>query len=275
MIEEIRRSNVERFAGFGNLYDRNRPEAPEEVVSIISSYLGDRPGTVVDVGCGTGLSSWIWLGKAKSVIGFEPSDDMRAVAFAKWEEAGKPEQLSFASALSHDLPLSDGSVDIVTCSQSFHWMEPESTLTEFARILRPSGVFAAYDCDWPPVLDWRLEQAYNGLIAEADKLAEELSRRENKKSAHKWAKERHLHNIQNSGLFRYVREVVFHNHESFDATRYVELALSQGGLQTALKLGANNSLREAAESFRTLAEQTFDGERRSALFSYRMRLGIR
>jgi len=44
-----------------------------------------------------------------------------------------------------DLP--DGCADIVTCSQSLHWMVPESTFAEVARILRPGGVFATYDYD--------------------------------------------------------------------------------------------------------------------------------
>ncbi|MHA7965184.1 class I SAM-dependent methyltransferase [Paenibacillus sp. CAU 1782] len=273
MLEEIRQSNVQRFQGFGQLYDQNRPAAPTEIVRILTSYLGGRPRSVADVGCGTGLSSWIWLEEADRITGVEPSDDMRAVALAKWEANGGPGHLQFVPGLSHDLNMPDGSVDIVTCSQSFHWMEPESTLAEFARVLRPGGIFAAYDCDWPPVLDWRLEQAYLALTTQADETAERLGKLGEREPAHKWSKERHLENIEKSGLFRYVHEIVFHNREIFDADRYVNLALSQGGLQTALKLGASDLL-QAADQFRKLAEDVFDGESRSVLFSYRMRLGI-
>ena len=35
--------------------------------------------------------------------------------------------------------------------QALHWMEPAPTFGEVARLLRPGGVFAALDCDWPPV----------------------------------------------------------------------------------------------------------------------------
>lgn len=48
--------------------------------------------------------------------------------------------------------LAEESADIVSCSQSLHWMEPESTFAEAARILRPGGVFTAYDYKWPPVV---------------------------------------------------------------------------------------------------------------------------
>ena len=65
--------------------------------------------------------------------------------------AGGDPQLA-ANPFYHPLGASThahASADIVTCSQSFHWMEPEPTLAEIARILRPGGVFAAYDYDWP------------------------------------------------------------------------------------------------------------------------------
>ncbi|WP_405170444.1 class I SAM-dependent methyltransferase [Paenibacillus sp. FSL H8-0280] len=270
-MQDIRRNNVERFKGFGTLYDQNRPAAPTEVVDILTTYLGSTPRMVADIGCGTGLSSWIWLNEAERIIGFEPSDDMRSVAESKWEAAGKPDNLRFVSGLSHDLGLPDGSVDVLTCSQSFHWMEPQPTLREFARVLRTGGIFAAYDCDWPPMLDWQLEQAYLQLNKEADQRAARLAPQDSQ--AHKWSKDGHLQQIQQSGLFRYVREIVFHHHETFTADRYVNLALSQGGLQTALKLGADDLLT-AADEFRALANRVFDGESREVLFSYRMRLGI-
>lgn len=79
-MQDIRRNNVERFKGFGTLYDQNRPAAPTEVVDILTTYLGSTPRMVADIGCGTGLSSWIWLNEAERIIGFEPSDDMRSVA---------------------------------------------------------------------------------------------------------------------------------------------------------------------------------------------------
>ena len=41
--------------------------------------------------------------------------------------------------------LEDSSVDIVTCSPSFHWMNPETTINEVSRILKDKGVFAVYD----------------------------------------------------------------------------------------------------------------------------------
>lgn len=271
MSKKIRQNNVDRFSGFGGLYDQSRPKPPVDLINILTMYLGRSPETIADVGCGTGLSSFVWLGHAKQILGIEPNDDMRVVANAHWQERNRPAQLQFVKGLSYELPLEPASVDIVTCSQSFHWMDPQPTLQEFARVLRSGGIFAAYDCDWPPVSTPELEQAYEQLIQLADKRVSELI--ENGKEAYKWPKDRHLQQIQNSGLFRYSREIVFHHWERFDAERYANLALSQGGLQTALKLGADE-IASAAEQFRDQVKRGFGGEIRNILFSYRMRLGI-
>jgi len=271
-MTEANRHNIERFTGFGSLYDRNRPSAPKEVVKILTTYLNEKPKLVVDVGCGTGLSSFIWLKEAKNIIGVEPNDDMRKVAESNWEAAQKPPSLKFVKAFSHQLGLPDEAADIITCSQSFHWMDPQSTLKEFARVLRPNGIFAAFDCDWPPTCDWRLEDHYKKLIGLADHHLSQLLPPESR--AHKWNKEKHLEQIQQSGLFSFTKEIVFHSWEDCEADRYANIALSQGDLQTGLKLGVQE-LDTAFREFRSHVEEVFSGETKEILFSYRMRLGIK
>ncbi|WP_284036930.1 class I SAM-dependent methyltransferase [Neobacillus sp. 114] len=266
------KNNIDRFNGFSSLYDHNRPSCPTEVVKILTAYLKDRPKLVIDVGCGTGLSTFIWLNEAEKIIGVEPNDDMRNVAVSNWEACQKPTSLKFVKALSHQLGLPDETADIITCSQSFHWMEPQSTLKEFERVLRPNGIFAAYDCDWPPTCDWRLEDHYKKLISHAEHRLSQLLSPE--RQAHRWNKEEHLHQIQQSGLFSFAKEIVFHNLEKCDAARYANIALSQGGLQTALKFGVQE-LEAAFLDFRRHVEEVFSGETKEVLFSYRMRIGIK
>ncbi|CAM4008391.1 class I SAM-dependent methyltransferase [Lederbergia lenta] len=272
MAKDIRINNVERFAGFSMLYDENRPTPPNEVIRILTRYLSDKPQKLVDVGCGTGLSSFIWLGHADEIIGIEPNDDMRQVAIANWQAQQKPTTLRFENGLSHQLPFESATADIITCSQSFHWMDPQLTLKEFARVLQPGGVFAAYDCDWPPTFNKDVEESYRQLIALADARVNQLSSEE--KQAYKWNKEQHLQQIRQSGLFSFSKEIVFHHWELCDANRYSNIALSQGGLQTALKLGADELL-SLVTKFSNQVEEAFDGKPQEVLFSYRMRLGIK
>lgn len=268
-----RQENVERFNGFAALYDQHRPEAPGAVVEILEGYLERKPQLVMDLGCGTGLSTLIWNGHAERVIGVEPNDGMREQAEAKLHSSGA-DTIIFVKGFSNQLDAADESVDLITCSQSFHWMEPVSTLQEANRVLKPGGVFAAFDCDWPPVIGWRLEQEYMRLIAAGDELLERLEPPDS--GAVKRDKDKHLATLRESGVFRYTREIVFHHQEDCTAERFIGLALSQGGVQTILKLQPA-AIAPAIEAFRARVEQEFgvNNSTRIMTFGYRMRIGIK
>lgn len=265
-------NNVDRFSGFENDYDQHRPKAPKAVIDILTSYLGRKPDAVADVGCGTGLSSFVWLGHAGRVIGFEPNDDMRSKAISHLSKLTNAEPISFVKGYSDKLALDPESIDVVTCSQSFHWMEPVSTLREFARVLKPEGIFAAYDCDWPPTLHWSVEAEYKRLIDRSEEIIGKYIAEKDRAS--KRDKEQHLAHIAGSGLFRFSKEIVFHNIETCDAQRYIGLALSQGGVQTVFKLGSTG-LEEQLRQFRGCVENYFAGRTLDIRFSYRMRIGVK
>lgn len=274
-------SNVKRFTGFEDTYDQHRPEAPQEVISLLTEYLMRKPSLVVDLGCGTGLSTFAWKNAADQVIGVEPNDDMRGKAIAKLESlqpaAGTGNDthsadIQFVSGYSNQLALPDESVDIITCSQSFHWMDPSSTLKEAARVLHDEGIFAVYDCDWPPSLTWKVEQAYHELIEQTEAIISE--RVATQEQAYKGNKNEHLKHIRNSGLFRFSKEIVFHHIEPFTAERYTGLAVSQGGIQTVFKLGSSE-LDDRIAHFHALVEEQFQGRTLPLMLSYRMRLGIK
>lgn len=269
-----RAANIERFLGYQDDYDRYRPQAPALVKELLVRYLGERPRLVADVGCGTGLSTFLWADAADAVVGFEPNPDMRGKAQAKLEELpGAGRNVSFVPGFSNRLPLEDGSVDIVTCSQSFHWMEPASTLTEFARILKPGGVFAAYDCDWPLPLQAGIELIYQKLIDAADRILSQTEE-DTQSAAVKYDKEGHLQRIRQSERFRFTKELVFHNEEKCNAERYVGLALSQGGVQSVLKKQPD-ALNHEIQALQEAADAHFAGQTLSIPVGYRMRLGVK
>ena len=260
--------NLERFSGFAALYDQNRPQPPKIVTDILLRYLVKAPEVVVDFGSGTGLSTFLWCGKANSIIGIEPNDDMRNQAEMNASLKGLT-NVSFKKADAYDTGLDGNTADIVTCSQSFHWMEPERTLKESARVLKPRGIFAAYDCDWPPVAGYPAESAYNKLL-ETVRVKLKLVPVERK--AIQYPKENHLKNIRESGHFCYTREIVFHNREACSADRFIGIALSQGAVQSVLKSDPG-ALEHELKAFRQVVLDNWI--QTEIIISYRMRLGIK
>ena len=104
------------------------------------------------------MRSPIWRHIAARRIAALPDRAVFALADASAEDTGMPGQ----------------SADIVTASQAMHWFDPGRALPEIARLLRPGGVLAAYDCDWPPAVNWQVDAAYTAY--EEQRLALEIGR---------------------------------------------------------------------------------------------------
>src|SRR5699024_8345031 len=122
-MKNIRTNNIERFLGYSQLYNQNRPVPPHIIVKILIRYLTQTHNRVVDVGCGTGLSTFMWLDQAKDIIEVDPDDDIRESAITQWRAQQDSENLLFVKELSVQLDMDSDSVDILTCSLSFHWMD--------------------------------------------------------------------------------------------------------------------------------------------------------
>lgn len=292
-----RDANTRRFSGFADLYDSVRPSPPAELGPLLCAYAGTARPAVVDVGSGSGLSSRWAATWAASVVGVEPNDDMRSVA-----ESRPVAGLSYRRGTGEDTGLPAGSADVVLFVQALHWMDPEPTLEEVARILRPGGVMAAVDADWPPVAgSARAERAWlevDGWVAtlEGRMAAGEDLRRpvdeppepfrtpgvaaipgscDRGAGVRSWDKAGHLGRMAASGLFRFTREVVLHHVAGGGADRFVDLLRSQGGYQQLRRAGVDDD---------ELGMPTFEREVTAGFqersvpirltFSWRVRLGV-
>src|SRR5260370_32684611 len=211
----------------------------------------------------------VW--KTRSITGVEPSQDMRREAERRCSNLFPPHAVEWTSAEADATQIAGESGDIITASQSFHWTNPETTLPEVARILRPGGVFAAIDCDWPPSVLPELELAYNECVANADHPEYADIRLARVKS---WPKHQHLENIRRSGCFRIARESTFHKVELGDTERLVGLARSQGSVAALLKADISEEELGLVELRRT--GQRLLGDRRIPWFwGYGVRIGVR
>jgi ubiquinone/menaquinone biosynthesis C-methylase UbiE len=262
----------EVWTGEASKYDRTRPTPPPALLDLLTQLIHrPHPTLVVDMGSGTGLSTAIWAERAQQVIGIEPNADMRTQAVRKLEQHPYAANIEYREGFAHRTGLPDGCADIVTCAQSLHWMEPTSTLAEIARILRPGGLFAAYDYDWPPTLNWELERVYQEI---EKRLVEVLRERELAQNLKMWPKETHLDRMRDSMHFRFTREVLLHQIEQGDAARFLEMILTNA-FSHQFKLKTITEQEIGFDRLRQAALQSIGSEPISWYFSYRVRIGIK
>jgi ubiquinone/menaquinone biosynthesis C-methylase UbiE len=249
--------------GFAQLYDAYRPRPPTILLDTLCRIAAtERPALVVDLGTGTGLSAREWSERAEQVVGVEANEAMVAEARRVTAAAN----VAYVSGFAHETGLDDGCADIVTCSQSLHWMEPEPTFAEAARILRPEGVFAAYDYDPAPLVQPDVDAAWDDYLR---RRREARKRRGIPSGGDVWPKREHLDRMRASGHFRHCREIALHAVVAGTADSLVGFARSIGlsGDATEEELG----IRELdVAAHRVLGDRELP-----FLWSYRVRYGVK
>jgi arsenite methyltransferase len=129
--------------------------------------------TVLDLGSGAGadvLISARRVGAAGKAIGLDMTDEMLELARANAAAAGV-ENAEFVKGYIEDIPLPDGSVDVIVsnCVLNLSGDKPQ-VLREAARVLKPGGRFAVSDVIASPDMDdaTRADMAqWTGCIAGA------------------------------------------------------------------------------------------------------------
>jgi ubiquinone/menaquinone biosynthesis C-methylase UbiE len=237
-------------------YDALRPRPPSDLIAVLVQLAPARPlRLVVDLGSGTGISAVAWAEHAERVIGIEQNAEMIAAA----REAPNVE---YRHTEAHRTGLPDACADVVTCAQSFHWMERGRTLDEIARILRAGGVFAAYDYDWPPIVDWEVDAAFRAVIAAS---GVDPARPE---------KSDHMQRLEASGRFRASREFFVHAHTTADAGHLISLPLAFGPIARRLTEGATTE-ELGLDRYQHVVERRVGRRSVDLWWSYRVRTGFK
>jgi SAM-dependent methyltransferase len=130
-----------RFSGLADLYARCRPTYPDAAIEYVISRCGLRPGlsVLVDVGCGTGISSRLFAERGFKVIGIDPNPDMLLKANTETARLTVACTPQFRTGQAEATGLPDGAADLVLAAQAFHWFQAETALPEFHRILKSDG----------------------------------------------------------------------------------------------------------------------------------------
>lgn len=112
----------------------------------------ERPGRLLDLGCGGGHVSFTAAPFAGEVVAYDLSDAM-LVAVAQEAERRKLSNIVTTQGEVESLPFPDDSFDVVASRYSaHHWRSLQAGLSEARRVLKPSGLAVFMDVaapEWP------------------------------------------------------------------------------------------------------------------------------
>jgi SAM-dependent methyltransferase len=131
--DEASRGPANSFAQVADAYERGRPGYPGKAVRWLA---GETPCDVVDLGAGTGKLTRSLVALGHRVMAIEPLPEMLELL-----PANAPGAFAILGN-AEVIPLPDGSADVVTAAQAFHWFDHAVALPEIARVLRPEGWLA-------------------------------------------------------------------------------------------------------------------------------------
>jgi SAM-dependent methyltransferase len=121
-------------------YASARPFVHPEVFARLAELTGmPRPvARALDVGCGTGMSSWALLDLAREVVGVDVSVPMLL-------RARRAEGLRYLASKAEDLPFTPGCFDLIVACGSIDWVDRSRFLPRAAELLTSGGWLVPLD----------------------------------------------------------------------------------------------------------------------------------
>ena len=130
----------ETFEEAPELYDRVRPDYPEELFDDLARLGSLTPGSrVLELGCGTGQATVSLARRGYQVVAVELGAGLAGVAQKKL--ASFP-AVRVVNAAFEAWPLPAEPFDVVFAATSFHWIDRAIRVTKSADALRPGGALA-------------------------------------------------------------------------------------------------------------------------------------
>ena len=111
----------QNFAGKASSYQKGRSSYPDQLKSVLYTLVSPHTAhpQAADIGCGTGIFSRLLIDCGFHVYGIEPDTSMLSLAAEELDSR----LFTPVSGTAENVPLSDNSVDLVSCAQSFHWFD--------------------------------------------------------------------------------------------------------------------------------------------------------
>jgi demethylmenaquinone methyltransferase / 2-methoxy-6-polyprenyl-1,4-benzoquinol methylase len=112
---------------------------------------------ILDVAAGTaGVSIQIARRTAATVIGVDLTEQMLRQGRQNVAEAGQASRISLVAGRAEQLPFPDATFDALTFTYLLRYVDdPQATLAELARVVKPGGLVASLEFLAPPSPFWR------------------------------------------------------------------------------------------------------------------------
>lgn len=133
MDDSQRRRFGRSYGTVADIYDRTRPEYPDEAIEWL---VGTQQRRILELGAGTGKLTRALRSRGHDVCATDPLGPMLQ-HLARNVDGAVPVQ-----AVAEGLPFRDMSFDAVVVAQAFHWFDHGRAVAEIARVLRPRGTLA-------------------------------------------------------------------------------------------------------------------------------------
>jgi demethylmenaquinone methyltransferase / 2-methoxy-6-polyprenyl-1,4-benzoquinol methylase len=152
-----KREALELFRGLPRRYDMlsaalsfwQDPRWRRALVGALAPQPGQR---ILDVATGTGMVAAELLARADcTVVGLDQSAEMLGAARARFATPAVRSRVELIEGQAESLPFADESFDALTFTYLLRYVEdPQATVAELARVVRPGGRVASLEFGVPP-----------------------------------------------------------------------------------------------------------------------------
>jgi SAM-dependent methyltransferase len=143
-------------------YGRFRAGFPAELAERLDALGVLGPAhRALDVGTGTGAMARLLAPRVGSMVGTDPAAELLQQARA----LGAPENLSYEVGVAERTGFADGTFELVTAGQCWHWFDRGRAAAEMNRILVAGGHLVIAHFDWIP-LPGNVVEATESLIVD-------------------------------------------------------------------------------------------------------------
>jgi demethylmenaquinone methyltransferase/2-methoxy-6-polyprenyl-1,4-benzoquinol methylase len=140
------------------------------MVAQIASGSGRGGTLMLDVASGTaGVALQLAARTTMKVVGADLTEPMLREGQARVAAAGQDGRIALVTGRAEQLPFPDASFDALTFTYLLRYVDdPQATLTELARVLKPGGTMASLEFCVPPNPLWRAAwEVYTRVILPA------------------------------------------------------------------------------------------------------------